>query len=138
MNHVRIKKNIPMWLKFALFCIACSLTISFLIYKFIDRIPERNLSHRFLLNNQEIQEQFGNVISVKYGGNGSHVSYKDGRMEGSYSFTIKGTIKEGVVCIQWHSEGSGSGFKVESIELLEAWKQPVIIWSSEEKGKLKN
>jgi len=116
--------------KFALFCLVGGLLISLLLHIFIDRIPERKLARRFILNNQEIQEQFGKIISVKYGGNGAYVRGTYGKKEGKYSFTIKGTIKKGVVAVRWHSEGSGIGFRVESIELLENWKQPVIIWQS--------
>lgn len=127
------KKKISMWCKITLFCLIGGLPVALLIYIFVDRIPERDLAREFILNNKEIQNQFGEVISIKYGGDGSYVSFKNGKKEGEYSFTIKGTLTEGVVRVQWHSEGSGIGFRVERIELIEAKKQPVEIWSYDNK-----
>lgn len=133
MNDRGIKKKISMWSKFALFCLLGGLPVVLLLHVLINRLPERDLARKFILCNGVIEEQFGKVISIKYRGGGSHVSYEFGKREGAYCFTIKGTMKEGVVRVQWYSEGSGVGFGVERIELLEDWKQAVTIWSSDNK-----
>jgi len=133
MNGGGTKKIISMGPKVAIFCLICGLMAALLIHIFLDRLPERDLARKFILNNEAIEEQFGEVISIKYGGSGARVSYGDGEREGVYSFTIKGTKKEGIVKVRWYSEGSGIGFGVERIELVENWKQSVTIWSSDSK-----
>ena len=131
MNDGETKKKISIWSKFALFYLICGLLVALSLHILVNRLPERDMARNFILNNEAIEEQFGKVISIKYGGNGSHVSYRFREREGEYSFTIKGTKKEGVVCVRWQSEGSGIGFGVERIEFLENWKQAVTIWSSD-------
>ena len=133
MNGGGTKKKISMWSKFAIFCLIGGLPIALLLHVLINRLPERDLARKFILNNEAIEEQFGKVISIKYRGSGSYVSYEFGKREGAYCFIIKGTKKEGVVQVQWYSEGSGIGFGVERIELVENWKQSVTIWSSDSK-----
>jgi hypothetical protein len=87
----------------------------------------------FLWNNQKIQNYFGLLEFLSDGDGGSSISYKRDKLEGYYSFKVKGAKKSGEVSISWYSEGSGINFKVNSIELHEPWKNPVLIWSSEQR-----
>ena len=129
----KIEKLISKWKWILVIFLACAFFVSFLIFKFVDQLPEKKLAEDFVRNNQKIQNYFGLLEFVSEGDGGSNASYKRDRLEGYYSFRIKGAKKSGEVRISWHSEGSGINFKVDSIELLEPWKSPVLIWFSEER-----
>ncbi len=102
------------------------------IHIFVDKIPERELARNYILTSEDIHLIFGEVLSVKAGDGGACVSYSiTGRVEGYYSFKVKGEIRNGEVRIAWHSKGAGEDFAVDIVELLEPWKDPIVIWSSE-------
>ncbi len=104
------------------------------IHLFVDKIPERELARNYILTSEDIQLIFGKVLSVAPGDSGASVDYSfTGRVEGFYTFKVKGEVRNGEVRIQWHSKGSGTDFAVETVELLERWKDPVTIWPSEER-----
>ncbi|MHC4694592.1 MAG: hypothetical protein ACYS67_17775 [Planctomycetota bacterium] len=105
-----------------------------LVHTFLDKLPEKELAKEFLRTNPEIKVYFGEVLSVSSGTAGSRVTYGfDGTRVGYYSFRIGGRKKSGQVVVRWYSEGSGINFKVNSIELHEPGKNPVLIWSSEQR-----
>ncbi len=128
-NKKFVSKKWPILLSLFL---VCALAMSFLLYKFVIKLPEKELAKNFLSTNDRIMDLFGKPLSVQYGGNGSKVSFRKKKLEGSYSFTIKGAKKTGVVQVKWHSKGSGIDFKADSIEFLEPWKDPVLIWPREQ------
>lgn len=104
-----------------------------LLFKFAYNIPEEELARDYILASQVIQSRFGKVLLVKRGVSGAKVSYSyTGRVEGFYTFSVKGEINAGEIRIRWHSKGSGEGFTVESMELLEPWEDSVTLWSSDE------
>lgn len=129
----KFEKLIYKWKWILVLFLACAFFVSFMIFKFVDQLPEKKLAEDFVRNNQKIQNYFGLLEFVSDGDGGSSVSYKKDRLEGYYSFRVKGAKKSGEVRISWYSEGSGINFKVNSIELHDPWKNPVLIWSSEQR-----
>ncbi len=103
-----------------------------LVYKFVYDIPERELARDYILTSQAIESNFGKVLSVKRGRSSDRVSHSiTGRVEGYYTFLVEGEVNAGEIRVRWHSEGSGEDFTVESMELLEPWKDSVTIWSAD-------
>jgi len=110
----------------------CAIVASLLGYWFVDQLPERQLVENYLRGNPTIKNEFGNILSISYGGDGSGVSFRSGGLEGYYSYIVKGEKKSGVVRVSWQSRGKGVDLVVKSIELLEPWKDPVVIWPDKE------
>jgi len=135
MQKHRSERSIYKWKRILLVLLASVVLVPVLIIKFVNRIPEKKLARNFLLQNEVIETLFGPVISMTDGTNGSSVSYSKSILEGYYSFYIEGKKKSGQVVIQWHSKGSGIGFGVDTVEFLEPFKEPVLIWSSKQEHK---
>ena len=134
MEGQKFEKLISKWKWILVLSLACAVFVSFIIFKFVDQLPEKKLAEDFVRNNRKIQNYFGLLEFVSNGDGGSGVRYEfDGTREGYYSFRIGGRKKSGQVVVRWYSEGSGINFKVNSIELHEPWKNPVLIWTSEQR-----
>lgn len=126
----RSKKLLAKWKIWLPLFVGCACLTAFLLFKFVDQLPERELARDFLLGNTKVREYFGTLKEVSYDAeNAAKVSFGRRRREGIYPFKIKGTKNSGVIRVSWHSEGSGINFTVDMLELLEPWKNPVVIWS---------
>jgi hypothetical protein len=130
----KFEKFISKWKWILVLSLGCAIFVSFMIFKYVDQLPEKKLAEDFVRTNPEIKAYFGEVLSVSSGTAGSRITYEfDGTREGYYSFRIGGRKKSGQVVVRWYSEGSGINFQANSIELHEPWKNPVLIWSSEQR-----
>ena len=67
------------------------------VLNYVYEIPEFELSQKYLETNKVVQEYFGDIISIRKGESGSHVGWNltgTNRVEGNYSFLVKGNKKE--------------------------------------------
>lgn len=126
-----MSKLMSKWKWIVLGFFVCAFAMAFLIFMFVDQLPERGLAEDFLRTNQKIREYFGDIEDVSYNKqDAANVSFGRGKREGMHSFSIKSSKKSGNVRVHWHSEGSGINFTVDSVELIERGKKPTVIWPS--------
>ncbi len=130
MISVKDNKYFKKWKWFILLFIVCALIVSLCNYIFVYKGPERELAKTFALANAKVQSEFGELLSIE-SIRSAKISYKQNKHEGNYTFNINGNKKSGAIRIRWHSMGEGVDFTVESIELLEPLKDPMIIWTAQ-------
>ena len=124
-------KKIQKWLIVIFLLIAMSCAFGYLLYRLIYRLPETKLARDFLFENKSVLEEFGTPKEIRFSSKyEQRVSWLKNGPVGEYTFVVKGSQKEGLVRIHWHSQGSGTGFKVDGIEILEpaGWRK---LWFQE-------
>jgi len=130
-KNIKNNKYFKKWKWFILLFIICAIIVSLLNYIFVHKAPEKELVKNFVLANTNIQSEFGEPLSIE-SIRSAKISYKQNKHEGNYAFNIKGSKKSGAIRIRWQSKGEGADFTVDSIELIENWKDPVVLWPPKE------
>lgn len=133
---IQVKLSVSQWVVVLSCIVVVAVVVTMLLTKLVQQRPEVELSREFLVQHSDIFVGLGRVKSITYRRQAaSRVSFKREKIEGFYSFTIRGDANEASVRVFWDNSRSGDDFRVIRVEQLNKGKTPIPLWPEGERAR---